>query len=303
MLLLLILLAAWLQSTPMLACRTAAQACDLFAPPLVIVVATGRSGSTSLLSLLRDVPGAEFFGENAGISHALWDLWERLRMAREFTEQEACLPSRPLERNDTSGCLLFRPTWLHGGRPESERLLSLFREMVYALLSWPCGQDVSLIGWKEIRWAPRYGDVKFLVRLFPCIKVVINYRHDVTGQLRSGFWALDTTNQTIARGRLEASNKLMDELHAYLGPERSRLLTMGQLNDITALQQLVDWLGLRRKCTVLRPPHVNHRGSAADGVSVWSGHDSTSSAICVKNATAHGCSRNPAYTPQLLDCQ
>jgi hypothetical protein len=291
---LLVLVAAGYLSQVAAGTASAATACAPGAPPLVFLVATGRSGSTSLLTLLREVPGSEFLGENAGVSGAIFDLSERLRMSRAYVESEGCSTEPQV------GCRQHRAAWLHNHRPDADKLKDLYRELLFTALSWPSVPDVELIGFKEIRWTPKFRDVRFWLSLFPCAKVIFNIRPDVQSQLKSGFWDLGSTNKPRALEKLMAANSEIRNLHKQW-PDQSRLLPIEQLSNISALQGVIDWLGLRRRCTVMRAPHENVNGTNADGLTLW-GEDELSPVLCTRNSTGQGCVRNPLYKARFLQC-
>ena len=205
----------------------------------MFVVATGRSGSTSLMQLLRQLPGSAFLGENAAWQH-FFRLDKELEKARDFTLREA---------NNKN-----RLPWVYGPRAGRPAFLSVYRDLLYAQLGWPVGPHVRMIGFKDVRWQfyiqksggvvlPELRDVDLLLEVFPCAQVILNYREDTDQQANSGFWSLmQMHNHTRVVAEIEKENEML-KLMAQRNPTAMRLVPLSDLQSVPALQALVEWLG------------------------------------------------------------
>lgn len=173
-----------------------------------------------------------------------------------------------------------------------ETLLASYRSVLFAAVNWRRGPDVRVIGFKEVRWlfTEGLGDVKILMEMLPCAKLLLSYREDVGQQAKSGFWTIRNSNHTKVLQELQESNDAMKQLHAR-APTATRLVSMDELNSKEAVQAMVDWLDPERRlgCTVIGLPHYNSNGTL----------DKASLAdIC----TERGCTRRPDYMNQFLRC-
>jgi hypothetical protein len=84
-----------------------------------------------------------------------------------------------------------RAPWIFKSLPDKQEVLNSYRELLWNNVNWDSSPSVSLIGFKEVRWNfyDDLKDVDFLLELFPCAKLLLNYRTDVDEQVKSGFWA------------------------------------------------------------------------------------------------------------------
>ena len=229
-------------------------ACAPGGPAAVFVVASGRSGSTSLMRLLRDMPRSDFLGENGGVLSRLVDFDNFLRDSRQEME--------------TLGGDMRHSPWVYNPAPPRETTLAAYRELLYNVFGWRKGPGVSLIGFKEVRWkkttpaTPRT-DVDLLLEVFPCARFVLNYRNDTQAQLRSGFW--DTTERPR-----ESTKTLLESVYEEIFGLRTRLpastflISTEELKSPSKLQALLEWVdpaGRACGCRVLQPPHENANSS------------------------------------------
>ena len=129
-------------------------ACDLCRDRWLFVVATGRSGSTTMMEMLTSIPGVYIAGENGDLAGSLFRIHQSL------------------------GAMMRT----NSAKNEEKCMLQFLAKQVIGSIN----KDVRIIGWKEIR----YNNVKvlrFMRRVFPCAQFVVNVRHDIVAQHHSKF--------------------------------------------------------------------------------------------------------------------
>ncbi|CAE7029849.1 unnamed protein product [Symbiodinium sp. CCMP2592] len=137
----------------------------------LFVIATGRSGSTTLMDMVNLIDGFFIYGENW---HMLRDLGISLA---DFLARTA-----------------FRA---QVGPALTERLLMNFQGLLWEFLAPPRFEgrwkQASVRGFKEIRWDN--SSIMFLKHACPCSRIIFNYRLDLEAQSKSGFWI--RTNMSV----------------------------------------------------------------------------------------------------------
>jgi hypothetical protein len=204
----------------------------------VFQVSTGRSGSTSLMEMVNDLPGAYMAGENSGMFGSLYQLHIDSIQTNSHQRQAG------------------DHAWWHRQIDQNE-LKKLSRAYLAAAIGLNDAIAYSLVGFKEIRWSGP-AELDFLMSLFPCAKVLVNIRRDVVAQSSSGMWK--TTNRSSAS--LANMNELL-ETWQKLHQTRTKLLTTKELT-CSHMNDVYAWLGFPH-CKCLRMAHANnHNGFKPD---------------------------------------
>jgi hypothetical protein len=253
------------------------RACAPGGPLAVFVVATGRSGSTSLLRLFRNISGSDFLGENDGVVSAVHDLDARLALYRREVLSYSLVSNHA--------------PWVFNAAAVREEYLEAYRRLVHAALNWRAGPSIRLVGFKDVHWRfhDNLTDVDFLFELFPCAKVILNYRKDAESQSRSGMWKVrDHMTSEKSLDTIRQNNQAMLRYHAKR-PAQTRLVTTEELDSREALQALLDWVSPSLKCTVLVTVRTNSNGTLAS---------LASEEVCTEST---GCSPRTNLT-RLLSC-
>jgi hypothetical protein len=125
-----------------------------------------------------------------------------------------------------------------------------------------------LFGFKEVRWDFSHGlrDVELLLEIYPCARVLLSYREEVSEQLNSGFWtrmrrpgvpAAEEDARLLAE--LRGNNAAIEQLHSMY-PQATRLVPLTALKDVAAMDGLLAWLGYPG-CRMRDTLHLNGNGS------------------------------------------
>jgi len=192
----------------------------LCARKFLFVIATGRSGSTTVMGMLNAVPGVFLSGENNAEASRLRAVYEE-RVAR---------------RRGVVGVAANNET--QNVETDQHELLSIQRWIWEANLP-PTFVDANptIVGFKEIRWTPE--DVAFIQQVCPCSRFVANARKDAQKQAESSFFSISDTplqDVELANQRQELTKK------AITPPERTFLLDLEDFS-VDKFNDLVHWLG------------------------------------------------------------
>jgi len=224
--------------------------CDLCRQDWVIILATGRSGSTSVLQMLNALPGFFVAGEHAGTINDLMHVWRNI-----FRNKGAPLgwPSKdPLVgfKSDTQSI----GPWFHAEHSEMKVLCTL-QSAAQLLLGEVDTSTYSTLGFKEIRYAsPDILD--FLTRLFPCARFIVNVRKNIEAQASSAFWNRTTYDDAVKT--LETETRNLREWQAKDASKRFLLELESFSPDL--FNRMLAWLGVTG-CRYMQVAHVNDRGS------------------------------------------
>ncbi|OLP87068.1 hypothetical protein AK812_SmicGene31764 [Symbiodinium microadriaticum] len=134
---------------------------ELCARKFLFIVATGRSGSSTLMNMVNQVPGIFLWGENHGALGGIAGMQERfLKAAQDSSDARRA------------------------------ELLQSSQDVVWEWLTPPTFQNdwkrVEVRGFKEIRWNETM--VQFIRRSLPCSRLIFNFRLDVEAQSHSDFF-------------------------------------------------------------------------------------------------------------------
>lgn len=205
----------------------------------VFQVSTGRSGSTSLMEMVNDLPGAYMAGENSGMFGSLYQLH--------------------IDSIQTNGHGQKRggTAWWHHQIDQNE-LKKLSRAYLAAAIGLNGTIAYSLVGFKEIRWSGT-AELDFLMSLFPCAKVLVNIRRDVVAQSSSGMFRKKKNRSSASFANMNELLETWQKRHQT----RTKLLTTKELT-CSHMNDVYEWLGFPH-CKCLRMAHANnHNGFKPD---------------------------------------
>ena len=208
------------------------------------------------MDVLRELPGADFTGENADVWGAIVGLDQALKKRRKIVE--------------TEGIRRKRRPWVLNSRAWRSSFLATYRDLLYTGLNWRVGEGVRMVGFKEVRWSllqnpENPATLRLLLETFPCAKLILNYREDADAQSRSGFWK-QKSGPAHVKGRRDAVEAKIERMNAALvayaeaHPQNTMLMPLSKLSQKESLQAMVDWIGFPG-CTVFAVPHENNKGT------------------------------------------
>lgn len=203
----------------------------------MIILGTGRSGSTTLMEMTNELPGYDIAGEHDGI---LIPLYQAFTLFHENIKNNN---KNNITTTSTTETILTKSQYL-----------CWMQDWFYRTAGYKAnftGSDVH--GFKEIRYGLDTKLLNFLaMELFPCAKFVVNYRLDIVAQHQSSFQQqvdLDVlTNKTI---RLQS--------FAQQYSKRTFEMPLEYYHNISQWNALFAFLG-RPKCVANSVLHANADG-------------------------------------------
>jgi len=197
------------------------------------VLGTGRSGSTSILTMLNAIPGVYVAGEN-------YDA------VGKFRELNSSLPK---------AYGLRRPginAWYHH-HIDTELLRCDMQGYVKHLIG-RIDANAEIIGFKEIRDNTKE-QMDFFTELFPCGKFIINWRKNVTQQQQSQFHRASSTT-------LLSDINAIKERWVADHPTQTFALPLEDVS-IAMFNRLLSWLDIHH-CRFVNVAHANAHGYSLD---------------------------------------
>jgi len=210
----------------------------------LIVIATGRSGSTTLSSMLDRLPGVRMAGENNGQLQFLRKSIENLATKKEYHLNDgrnvigpwkhnpiplgslSCPVQHMLENmNPPQEEVLFRGGGEGSGGSDSTTTKGYNHNLYH--------EPRTIYGFKTVRFhapaAEIEASVRFVLEHIPCSRVIVNIRSNINEQAQS--WAKAFHNELDVDSLVEY-NHLLESVSASFGQDRARLLDMSEWSSI-----------------------------------------------------------------------
>ena len=195
-------------------------------------VSTGRSGSTSLMTMLNDLPNVYIAGENDGLFESLYALHK----------------SSILTDSMAKGKKDHDAWWHHP--VERSKLQRIARTYVESAIGLKQNQNYAWVGFKEIRFRTD-DELDYILSLFPCSKVIVNIRRDVVRQHKSAF------KRSSPISKLKSQNDMLLKW-SKKHPKRVFRLALEDFN-LDNFNRLAVWLDFPN-CHFKQIAHANRNG-------------------------------------------
>jgi len=147
---------------------------------IVLICATGRSGSTSIQRILNTIPNSNICGENAGAINSLLDFYRKLKYS-----STNYIPGHfnPTSYEDIVSKNV-KPAWYNSYN--YNQMVQLIKITIVNMFKKNDSND--LWGFKEIRYdAGKIYYIKDFKELFPQTKVIVQIRENILAQSNSGW--------------------------------------------------------------------------------------------------------------------
>ena len=151
---------------------------------IVLICATGRSGSTTLQRIINSVPNSNICGENFGAINSFLEFYKRIKTTT-FDYVPGHL--RPASYEDIISKDV-KPSWYNSYN--FQQTVSMIKILIASLFKNK--EATNIWGFKEIRYDN--GDIKYLKEfkeLFPQTKVIIQVRGNIAAQSQSSWLKKD----------------------------------------------------------------------------------------------------------------
>mmetsp|Transcript_10784 Transcript_10784/g.28655 ORF Transcript_10784/g.28655 Transcript_10784/m.28655 type:complete len:283 (+) Transcript_10784:105-953(+) len=202
----------------------------------LFIMATGRSGSTTMLEMLNAIPGFYLAGENYGLLEKVWQIYQSTMNASQRSQDgDARFHANPVSEHD---------------------LFCSLQLLVKATLGEFGADRTSVVGFKEIRHTSGKQRT-FWKKVFPCARFIVNTRRNTTRQHNSQF------QKFLSLSSLEAYTSDL-ELWQARHPEYVHKLQL-ESYSVGGFNQLLSSLGVSG-CNFTDMAWANKRGD-------WRGDD------------------------------
>ena len=151
---------------------------------IVLICATGRSGSTTMQRIINSIPNSNICGENFGAINSLLEFYKRIKTTT-FDYVPGHL--RPASYEDIISKDV-KPSWYNSYN--FQQTVSMIKMLIASLFKNK--EATNMWGFKEIRYDN--GDIKYLKEfkeLFPQTKVIIQVRGNIAAQSQSSWLKKD----------------------------------------------------------------------------------------------------------------
>ena len=238
--------------------------CEPCKRKFLIVIATGRSGSTTLINMLNLLPNVRMAGENNGhLFHGMSAI-NTLKDTYEYKIDS---------RSEVRGAWRHHPIPRMAMTCPVQNMYETMNPPPEKVMNLRNGFDDSdtILGFKTVRFhGNKFGETHeestdFLLETFPCAKFIINIRGDVASQLKS--WESAFGTQKDGAEIIEYNQRLLDVANR-MGEDKARLIDMSEWSQkddagLHVLNSLIDWLGFT-DCAYPSLLHANKDGYALD---------------------------------------
>ena len=153
---------------------------------IVLICATGRSGSTTMQRLINTIPNSNICGENYGAINSLLEFYRRIK-----TTTTDFVPGhlRPAKFEDIVSKNI-KPAWYNSYN--YNQIIQMIKMTIINMFK--NSQETNIWGFKEIRYdSGNINYIKDFKELFPQTKVIIQIRENLSAQSSSG-WFKDDKN-------------------------------------------------------------------------------------------------------------
>jgi len=147
---------------------------------IVLICATGRSGSTTLQRIINTIPNSNICGENHGAINSLLEFYINLK-----TASEKYVPLGSYENLISKN---IKPAWYNSYN--LEQMKNCIRSTIMNMFKK--NSNTNLWGFKEIRYHENKINLLSAFReLFPQTKVIIQIRENIAAQSQSSWHKQD----------------------------------------------------------------------------------------------------------------
>lgn len=168
---------------------------------VILICATGRSGSTTMQRIINTIPNSNICGENYGALNSLLEFYHRIKYT---TANYVPGHLNPASYEDIISKNV-KPAWYNSY--DFQKTVTMIKILITSLFKK--SDTTNLWGFKEIRYDN--GDIKYVKlfkELFPQTKVIIQIRENIKAQSQSS-WMKDDKNS------LKYLNTLNNEFYKF----------------------------------------------------------------------------------------
>jgi len=197
---------------------------------IVLICATGRSGSTTMQRIINSVPNSNICGENFGAINSLLEFYKRIKTTT-FDYVPGHL--RPASYEDIISKDV-KPSWYNSYN--FQQTVSMIKILIASLFKNTSA--TNMWGFKEIRYDN--GDIKYLKEfkeLFPQTKVIIQIRGNIAAQSQSSWLKKD-------RNAVQYLNALNNEFYNFYNQNKEwcYFTTFEKMFDMENIKKIFEFI-------------------------------------------------------------
>ena len=197
---------------------------------IVLICATGRSGSTTMQRIVNSVPNSNICGENFGAINSLLEFYKRIKTTTfDFVPGHL----RPASYEDIISKDV-KPSWYNSYN--FQQTVSMIKMLIASLFKNK--EATNMWGFKEIRYDN--GDIKYLKEfkeLFPQTKVIIQVRGNIAAQSQSSWLKKD-------RNAVQYLNTLNNEFYNFYNHNKEwcYFTTFEKMFDMENIKKIFEFI-------------------------------------------------------------
>jgi len=197
---------------------------------IVLICATGRSGSTTMQRIINSVPNSNICGENFGAINSLLEFYKRIKTTTfDFVPGHL----RPASYEDIISKDV-KPSWYNSYN--FQQTVSMIKILIASLFKNK--EATNMWGFKEIRYDN--GDIKYLrefKELFPQTKVIIQIRGNIAAQSQSSWLKKD-------RNAVQYLNTLNNEFYNFYNHNKEwcYFTTFEKMFDMENIKKIFEFI-------------------------------------------------------------
>jgi hypothetical protein len=204
---------------------------DKIEDKIVLICATGRSGSTTLQRIVNTIPNSNICGENFGAINSLLEFYRRIK--------KSSLEYIPGDFNPTKYSEIvaknIKPAWYN-----SYNYQQIVQSIQMTIINmFKNSATTNVWGFKEIRYDS--GNIQYISdfkELFPQTKVIVQIRENIRQQSKSGWF----NNDKSAVGFLQKNSKELIEF-ANKNKEWCYLTSFEKMFDKENMKKMFEFIG------------------------------------------------------------
>lgn len=151
---------------------------------IILICATGRSGSTTLQRILNTIPNSNICGENYGAINSLLEFYRRIKVSSTNYIPGLLQPTSYEELIEKN----VKPAWYNSYH--YQQIVQLIKITIINMFKNK--ETTNIWGFKEIRYdSGNIGYIKDFKELFPQTKVIIQIRENIQAQSQSSWFKKD----------------------------------------------------------------------------------------------------------------
>ena len=202
---------------------------------IVLICATGRSGSTTMQRLINTIPNSNICGENFAAINSLLEFYRRIKKSTTDNIPGHLNPltyDQLIENN-------IKPAWYN--TYNYMQIVNLIKIMIINMFK--NNEKTKLWGFKEIRYdSGNINYIKDFKELFPQTKVIIQVRENIENQSKSGWFKDDPSSIPFLK---KASKELAE--FAVKNKEWCYLTSFERMFDKNNLENIFSFIDCREK--------------------------------------------------------